>query len=224
MNFEGFSENAIVFLKELAKNNNKDWFEQHRKMYTDSLLEPLKLLVTDLQLTLKSIDNKIETTPAVNKTISRIHRDTRFSNDKSPFRTSQWLSFKRPSKIWGNVPEFYFYFTPEKYEFGMGFYSATPQNMEKIRSTIFEYPEKFKSIIDVYNAQKIFVLGGENYKRPVQNSLSEEFQEWFQKKSLYLRCEKKMDETFFTIQLKDLLEKAFIDNSALYQFLIESII
>ncbi len=224
MNFKGFSENGIVFLKDLARNNNKDWFEQHRQIYTDCLLEPLKQLATDLQLTLLSIDNKIETTPAVNKTISRIYRDTRFSSDKSPFRTSQWLSFKRLAKTWGNVPEFYFYFTREKYEFGMGFYSATPQNMEKIRSNILAYPEKFKSIIDVYNAQKIFILGGENYKRPVSNPLPEEFQGWFQKKSLYLRCEKEMDKIFFSSGLKETLEMAFIDNSALYQFLIESII
>jgi uncharacterized protein (TIGR02453 family) len=223
MNFKGFEERGILFLKNLAGNNNKEWFEQHRDSYEKYLLVPMRQLVTDLQLPLKSIDTEIETTPAINKTISKIYRDTRFSTDKSPFRTEQWISFKRPMKIWGNVPEFYFYFTPEKYGYGMGFYSATPQNMEKIRSYILAYPEKFKPVIDNYNTQNIFTLGGENYKRYVPNPLPKEFQEWFQKKSLYFGCEKEIDETFFSVRLKDVLEKGFADNAVLYRFLLEGI-
>ncbi|HPF50675.1 MAG TPA: DUF2461 domain-containing protein [Draconibacterium sp.] len=223
MIFKGFSETGIVFLKDLAANNKKEWFEQNRHVYEEYILTPLKQLATDLQLTLKSIDTEIETTPAINKTISKIYRDTRFSSDKSPFRTIQWLSFKRPAKTWGNVPEFYFYFTPEKYEYGMGFYSATPQNMERIRSTILYYPEKFEQIIDAYRAQDVFVLEGESYKKAVPNSLPEKFQEWIQKKNLYLKCEKEMDENFFSVGLKEVLEKAITTNVELYQFLIESI-
>ena len=223
MIFKGFTEKGMHFLMDLAAHNNKEWFEQYRHIYQEHILDPLKQLTAELGPVIKSIDKEIETTPAINKTISKIYRDTRFSADKAPFRTEQWISFKRPMKIWGNVPEFYFYFTPEKYGYGMGFYSATPQNMEKIRSYILAYPEKFKPVIDYYSAQNVFVLGGENYKRPVSNSLPEEFQEWFQKKSLYLICEKEIDETFFSVRLKDILEKAFTNNSVLYQFLIESI-
>lgn len=222
--FKGFSETSIQFLKELAANNNKEWFEQHRNIYEQHLLETLKQLTAELGLAVKSIDPDIEITPSVNKTISRIYRDTRFSADKSPFRTGQWISFKRPAKIWGNVPEFYFYFTPEKYEYGMGFYSATPQNMQKIRDSILFYPERFKSIIEYYNTQNDFVLAGENYKKQIPNSLPEEFQKWFQKKSLCLTCDHKMDENFFSVGLKDVLEKAVSINAELYHFLIESIV
>jgi len=223
MIFKGFSETGILFLKDLAANNKKEWFERNRPVYEEYVLTPLKQLVTDLQLTLKSIDPEIETTPAINKTISKIYRDTRFSADKSPFRTMQWLSFKRPAKTWGNVPEFYFYFTPEKYEYGMGFYSATPQNMERIRSTILDSPAKFEQIIDSYKAQDVFVLEGENYKKAVPNSLPGKYQEWIQKKSLYVRREREIDQNFFSSGLKDLLEKAIVSNAELYQFLIESI-
>jgi len=223
MIFKGFTKTGILFLKDLAANNKKEWFEQNRPVYEDYVLTPLKQLVTELQLTLKSIDPEIETTPAINKTISKIYRDTRFSADKSPFRTMQWLSFKRSAKNWGNVPEFYFYFTPEKYEFGMGFYSATPQNIDRIRSTILDSPEKFEQIIDAYKAQDVFMLEGENYKKAVPNSLPEKFQEWIQKKNLYLKCEKEMNESFFSAGLKDVLKKAITSNAELYQFLIESI-
>ena len=222
--FNGFNQEGILFLKDLAANNNKEWFEQHRLAYDNYLLKPLKQLTADLQLTIKSIDTEIETTPSINKTISRIYRDTRFSTDKSPFRTMQWISFRRPAKTWGNVPEFYFWFTPEKYEYGMGFYSATPKNMEKIREHIASCPDRFKKeIIDYYKAQDTFVLEGENYKRPVPNSLPEEFQQWLQKKNLCLSCKKEINKTFFSSGLKDILEKAFAANSRLYRFFIESI-
>ncbi len=222
--FNGFTETGIQFLKNLAANNNKEWFEEHRHTYEEHLLAPLRELVTALQIPLKTIDAEIETSPAINKTISKIYRDTRFSVDKSPLRTSQWLSFKRPAKVWGNVPEFYFYFTPEKYEFGVGFYSATPRNMEKIRNSILTYPERVKQIIDDYNNQNLFALEGENYKRPIANPLSAEFQEWFQKKTLCLSCRKELDKTFFSANLKDTLENGFEKNTALYQFLTESVI
>ncbi len=224
MKFKGFTEEGIGFLKNLAANNNKEWFEEHRKVYETTLLNPLKDLTSDLEIVIKSIDTEIVTTPAINKTISKIYRDTRFSNDKSPFRTMQWISFKRPAKIYGNVPEFYFYFTPEKFEYGMGFYSATSQNMARIRDAILSDTGSFKTIIDAYATQDDFKLEGENYKRPVSNPLPEEFQQWFQKKNLCLSCEKPMTEEFFSPRLKDVLEKAFSDNAAFYRFLIDAVL
>jgi uncharacterized protein (TIGR02453 family) len=223
MAFKGFAEAGISFLSDLSLNNNKDWFEQRRDIYENLLLEPLKLLTTDLQLIIKAIDSNIDTRPALNKTISKIYRDTRFSKDKSPFRTGLWITFKRPVKVWGNVPEFYFYFTPKEYQYGMGFYSATPSNMEKIRDSIMTDTDRFAKIISHYNSRKDFVLVGEEYKKNIPNALPKEFQKWFQKKNLCMSCIRKMDDRFFSIQLKEDLEKAFDFNAELYHFLMESI-
>lgn len=82
--FTGFSQNASAFLRDLAANNNKAWFEAHRQEYEEHLLEPLKALVSDLSGFMLSIDPDFMTIPAVDRTISRIYRDTRFSKDKSP--------------------------------------------------------------------------------------------------------------------------------------------
>ena len=224
MIFKGFTNTSISFLNDLALNNNKDWFEQNRTIYEKHLLEPLKQLTTDLGVIIKSIDTKIETTPIINKTISKIYRDTRFSKDKSPFRTDLWISFKRPFKIWGNVPEFYFYFTPEEYQYGMGFYSATPSNMGKYRHYITLYPNRFKKIIDYYNSQDTFVLVGEEYKKHIPNPHPSEYQKWFQRKNLCISCIKKMGGKFFSDYLKEEIEDAFKFNADFYYFLIESII
>ncbi len=223
MTFKGFTNTSISFLKDLALNNNKDWFERNRTTYEKHLLEPLKQLTTDLGLIIRSIDTNIETAPIINKTISKIYRDIRFSKDKSPFRTDLWISFKRPLKVWGNVPEFYFYFTPEEYQYGMGFYSATPNNMEKLRHYITLFPDRFKKIIDYYNSQDTFVLVGDDYKKHILNPHPAEYQKWFQKRNLCMSCIKKIDKTFFSSHLEEDVENSFTFNAEFYHFLIESI-
>jgi uncharacterized protein (TIGR02453 family) len=223
MTFSGFTDTSISFLKELALNNNKEWFEQNRQTYEKHLLQPLKQLTFDLGIIINSIDEHIDTTPQINRTISKIYRDTRFSKDKSPLRTDAWLSFKRPVKVWGNVPEFYFYFTTKEYQYGMGYYAASSENMEKFRDYMTSYPDRFKGIIDRYNSHRGFELIGEEYKKHIPNQHPEEFQEWFQKKNLCVRCIKKIDETFFSVRLEKEIESAFSFHADFYRFLIESI-
>jgi len=223
MVFTGFTTAAIEFLKDLAVNNNKEWFENNRSRYETLLLEPLKRLSTDLGMVLSCIDPQIETAPKINITISKIYRDTRFSNDKSPLRTDQWLTFKRSRKQWGNVPEFYFYFTPEEYQYGMGFYAATPQNMACIRDYIERFPQRFKKVIETYGNQDCFRLVGENYKKSISNGLPEEFQPWYQKRNIEVSCTKKLEEGFFDKNLGQVLADAYIFNSEFYKFIIESL-
>ena len=223
MTFNGFTNNSISFLKDLALNNNKNWFEKNRSIYERHILEPLRQLTIELGDIIRKIDDNIETTPQINRTISKIYRDTRFSKDKAPFRTDLWISFKRPFKIWGNVPEFYFYFTTEEYQYGMGYYSASPENMEKLRQFISMDPDKFKEIVDYYNSQDTFTLIGEQYKRYIPNPHPEEFQKWFQKRNLCLSCLKKIDNIFFSKSLKEKIEQGFLFNANFYYFLLQSI-
>ena len=223
MVFTGFTTAAIEFLKDLAVNNNKEWFENNRSRYETLLLEPLKRLSTDLGMVLSCIDPQIETAPKINITISKIYRDTRFSNDKSPLRTDQWLTFKRSRKLWGNVPEFYFYFTPEEYQYGMGFYAATPQNMACIREYIERNPQRFKKVIEAYGNKDCFRLVGENYKKHISNVLPEEFQPWYQNRNIEVSCTKKLEEGFFDKNLGQVLADAYIFNSEFYKFIIDSL-
>jgi uncharacterized protein (TIGR02453 family) len=223
MAFKGFTPGTIAFLNDLAVNNNKEWFEANRSIYEEHVLQPMRDLTSDLGICIKSIDPVIDITPAVNKTISRIYRDTRFSKDKTPLRTDLWISFRRPHRDWGNVPEFYFYFTPEDYQFGTGFYCASAANMAKIREHIDVRPERFQKIVDFYNGQKFLNLGGEEYKRKIPNSLPGAFQKWYQKKNLFVNTSRQLDDVFFSAILRNDLENAFNQHAELYQFITECI-
>ena len=96
--FRGFTPEALQFLHDVKANNNKEWYEEHKPDYRGLLLHPFQDLVGDLSPLMSSVDPHIVTIPAVDKTISRIYRDTRFSTDKSRYRDAMWLAFKRSSK------------------------------------------------------------------------------------------------------------------------------
>ena len=81
--FKGYQKEAIVFLKNLRNNNNKQWFEAHRGGYEEFLLLPTRELVTALGNFMLTIDPNFEIRPVINKTISKIYRDTRFSKNKT---------------------------------------------------------------------------------------------------------------------------------------------
>ncbi len=223
MAFTGFTINSIVFLRELAVHNNKSWFEQNRTGYERNLLEPLKDLVTGLGDTIRKIDNHIDTAPRTDRTISRIYRDIRFSSDKSPYRTDQWISFRRSKKVWGNVPEFYFYFTPTEYQYGMGFYAALPKNMQQIRDHIALHSGEFGRIINEYTSVKNLALKGEEYKKPIKNVLPAEFRSWYIKKSFYLSREKKIDALFYSENLQEEIKEVFRSCANLYRFIVEAL-
>lgn len=90
MTFQGFSEAGLQLLSELRANNNKPWFEANRASYDALLTEPAKAFVAAVGERLQSISPRIYFDTRTNGTGSllRIYRDTRFSADKSPYKTN----------------------------------------------------------------------------------------------------------------------------------------
>lgn len=150
--FNGFSGETLNFLSSLGANNNRAWFEANKHRCQESLLQPLKNLVSSLGPLMQSIDPHLEISPG--RAVSRIYRDTRFSRDKSPYKTNMWISFKRPSKDWKQDPVFFFDLFPDWYRYGM-------QTMDKLRVMIDTRPREFLRAISFYPEQSIFKLEGE---------------------------------------------------------------
>lgn len=217
--FNGFSQKTLDFLKNLKANNNKAWFEAHRGEYQEYLLNPLQDLVVDLTEFMLTIDPHFEIRPVVGKTISRIYRDTRFSKDKSPFRDTMWLTFKRPNSDWKDAPAYFFEISPDSYRYGMGFYSASKETMDRLREMIAKKSKEFIKVVSLYSKQKVFVVEGEKYKRILNDNIPEEFQDWYQRKNLYLVCNRRIDDSIFSRKLLNDLEFGFGLISPLYHFL-----
>jgi uncharacterized protein (TIGR02453 family) len=207
--FNGFSPKALDFLRDLKANNDKAWFERHRQDYQEYLLEPLQNLVVDMGKFMLTIDPYFETRPAINKTISRIYRDTRFSKDKSPYKSTMWITFKRPDKDWKDAPAYFFEISPDSYRYGMGFYSASPDTMYRFREMIDKNPKEFLKAISFYSRQQIFVIEGEIYKRIFDENKPEEIKNWYQRRNLYLVCNKRIDDRLFRREVIDDLTFGF---------------
>ena len=217
--FNGFSSKTLNFLQSLKANNSKAWFEDHRGEYQEYLLNPLQDLVVDLTEFMLTIDPHFEIRPAVNKTISRIYRDTRFSKDKSPFRNTMWITFKRPNNDWKDAPAYFFEISPNSYRYGMGFYSASKETMDRLREMIVRKSKEFFKVFSLYSKQNAFVVEGEKYKRILNDNIPEEFQDWYQRKNLYLVCNRKTDNRLFSRKLLKDLESGFGLVATFYNFL-----
>ena len=82
--FKGFSKKSLKLFSDLEKNNTKDWFSANRNIFDDEILFPAKAFVTDMGERLIKIAPDIVADPRTDKSIFRIHRDTRFSNSCYP--------------------------------------------------------------------------------------------------------------------------------------------
>ena len=111
--FTGFPRAATEFFRELARNNNRDWFQAHKDVYEQACRDPLKALVTELD-------------PLGTPHISRINRDMRFSRDGKPYKTH----------IAAGVLGTYINLSAEGLYIGTGMYRPEPAVLQKFRSAI----------------------------------------------------------------------------------------
>ena len=112
-----FSAKTLDFLFENRLQDSRDWFLDHKDTYQAVLLEPMKDLVRSLTPVMLEIDAKVTTEPRVDKTICRLRRDTRYSHDKSLYRDTMWLIFKRGKMHGTEVPGIYFEITCDGFNY-----------------------------------------------------------------------------------------------------------
>jgi uncharacterized protein (TIGR02453 family) len=219
--FKGFTAETFAFLQENRFRNSKDWFEQYKPRYETLVFSPLRELVIDLAPTIQAIDDQIEVRPAINKTISRIYRDTRFSKDKSLFREDIWISFKRRLKLDYGLPEFYFYATPQHFEYGMGYYSADKEAMDRFKAAIVRNPESFRRALDFMHAsQNPFVLISEKYRKGNTAEIPEEFRDWMLLKTFCFAFKREFDDSLFSAKLVGEVVEGYNLLAPLYQFIV----
>ncbi len=166
--FEGFPPSGLEFLRGLAANNNKAWFEAHRGEYQEYLLEPAKDLVIDLGSKLQDeVSPNIRADPRFNGSIMRSSRDIRFSKDKSPYKSWFGLWFweggQRRSM---ESPGFYFSLDPDQLVLGAGKHAFDKPMLDKYRSAVID-PTMRRSLLRVVDDARAagYEVGGKTYKQ-----------------------------------------------------------
>ena len=154
------SKANLKFLKDLSKNNNREWFTEHKKEYEAHLQEVVS--VADEVLSLMNKHDKIENESG-KKSVMRIYRDVRFSKDKSPYKNHWGGGFQRATKqLRGG---YYFHIQPGASFVGGGFWAPEPSDLKLIRDAIAGDEKGFRKIISSKNFKAIFgELHGEKLK------------------------------------------------------------
>lgn len=215
--FNGFSQQGLTFLQEVRQYNSKEWFEEHRSDYEATLLTPFRALVESLGITMLHIDELFETRPT--KTLSRIHRDTRFSRDKSRYRSNMWLTFKRHRKNWTDAPTYFFEIRPDSWHYGLGYYSASRPTMALFRQTLLEDPPRFLKVAECLGDE--FVLEGESYRRPLIKDQPAALAHWYNRKSFAAMAIRQDMSALFNGELVTVLAEGFTRLEPLYRYLMD---
>ncbi len=216
MEFTGIPMDAFAFLFELRLQNEKAFFEANRERFNKSVRDPLRALVSGLEPTINKIDPLLITKPA--SCVSRIHRDTRFSADKSPFRDHMWFTFRREEdKRLSDGFVFYFEISPERYSYGCGTYGALPALMEKVRVRAEAEEAHLVSIVKRLDKAG-FSLFGEDFKRPKVKDAPPEILRIVNKKGFYAGKDCEPIKNACDASLLDELKRGFIQLEPLYRF------
>ena len=157
--------NTLQFLKQLQKNNNKTWFDGHRKEY-DSAREDFNILVTGLIRGIGGFDEPIGHLSA-KECVFRINRDVRFSKDKQPYKNNLAAYFNRAGKK-SNGSGYYLHLEPGKSFAAGGIWMPEPEVLRNIRQEIDYNFADFKKILSSVSFKKKFAesIKGEGLKRP----------------------------------------------------------
>lgn len=146
MKFNGIPPEGLKFLKQLKKNNNRDWFLANKPTYESKLKQPLVELLTALQPEMKKIAPEISYEPA--KSIFRIYRDIRFSSDKSPYKTNVGAYLSPKSRKAISNAGVYIHLEPGQCFIAGGLYHAMSPELLAVRGYIAENLKQFKKILD----------------------------------------------------------------------------
>jgi uncharacterized protein (TIGR02453 family) len=165
--FEGFPKDSIKFLKQLSKNNNREWFAEHKSRYEEVVLGPALELVADMEKPLRKISPHFLAVPKRSGgSLMRIYRDTRFSKDKTPYKTNLGVHFRHEAGKDVHAPGFYFHIDTKSIFVGAGVWHPDNPTLNQIRGLIDDDPKRWKRVINGNAFKETYELHGESLKRP----------------------------------------------------------
>ncbi len=163
-----FDRSFLKFFKSLALNNNREWFNEHKAEYRQSVVEPLAVFITEIAPRLNRISKHFNADPRPNGgSMFRIYRDVRFSKDKSPYKLHAACQFRHKIGKDAHAPGFYVHLSPDEVIFGGGIWLPPNTVLNKIRDTIVDNPQEWHRIKTSKPINKLCGgVRGEGLKRP----------------------------------------------------------
>jgi uncharacterized protein (TIGR02453 family) len=158
-----FTPELFAFLADLREHNDREWFARNKARYEDHLLEPALEFITELAPQLQEISPHFQADARRSGgSLFRIYRDTRFSNDKTPYKTTAGLYFRHERAKNAQAPGFYLHLAPGECFAGCGIWHPDTAAATRIREAIAADGDRWR---DVAHGGP-FEIVGESLKRP----------------------------------------------------------
>lgn len=159
-----FTPDYLEFFKELAPNNNKDWFDANRKRYETVVRDPFRDFVSDLIANIAAEEPELDLD--ARDAIFRINRDIRFSKDKTPYKLNNSAIISPEGRKNKNHPGIYIELGPEKMAFYGGIYMPSTAEIQKVRSYMVSNLDTLEQLLDAADFRDTFgEIHGERSKR-----------------------------------------------------------
>ena len=170
--FPGFPPEGLAFLRALAKNNRREWFQPRKAIYEEQVKAPMVNLVTRVTSAMLSFAPAYAGDPE--KAIFRIYRDTRFSKDKTPYKTHIAAVFHRRGLNMHGGGGLYFAVSAKHVEVAGGIYMPAPETLRAVRAHLAERHEEFRDLIGNRALRRLLGdMQGEQLTRPPKGYCAE---------------------------------------------------
>ena len=155
------------FLRDLKANNNRAWFQENRDRYERNARGPALAFVAAFGPHLERISPHFVADPRpVGGSMFRIHRDTRFAADKSPYKTAIGLHFRHEDAKDAHAPGFYLHLEPRQCFMGLGLWHPETAVARQVRAAIVDDPKAWKRAVNGARFRQELELAGDSLKRP----------------------------------------------------------
>lgn len=162
-----FYPETIGFLEQLAANNNREWFQEHKGRYEEQVLDVALRFIQSMQDPLADIAPHFVAVPTrVGGSLMRVYRDTRFSKDKTPYKTNIGIQFRHERARDVHSPGYYVHVAPDQAFIGVGMWRPDSDSLRRIRERIATRPAEWKRVLGDRSFKRQFDLGGESLVRP----------------------------------------------------------
>lgn len=162
-----FSASTFRFLRALARHNEREWFHAHRSDYEVHLRQPCLQLIADLQAPLAKVSAQFVANPRpVGGSLFRIHRDTRFSADKTPYKPWAGLRLYHQRQREVPAPSFYIHIAPGDSFVGGGLWHPDTTTTRRVRSFIADNPATWQRFTQAATFRARCTLVGASLVRP----------------------------------------------------------
>jgi len=164
--FSGFKPASFGFLEALSFNNDRAWFQDHKSEYEELILTPALELITVMDPIVRSLSPFYRgVAKKTGGSLMRIYRDTRFSHDKTPYKTNVGIQFRHEMAGDVHAPGFYVHLAPNECFLGAGTWRPAAPELKRIRQFMVEKPKLYTDAVAKATSGTGLALTGDSLKR-----------------------------------------------------------